>query len=436
MEALELPSFIIFAIPAFFLFILAELSFQWITGKPLYNFNDSITDLSTGILNRLFTLFYLSLTVLIYSFFYKHARLIEWDPGNPISLGTSALVGFIAFDFFYYWAHRMSHEMNFLWAGHVVHHQSEEFNLTVALRQPAFHQLFTWIFFLPLAFLGIHPALLVAIGEISLIYQFWIHTRLIGNLGILEWVLNTPSHHRVHHGRNPEYIDKNHGGTLILWDRLFGTFQKEEQEPVYGIVKPFRSYNPLWSNLHYWKEILDLAKRAPTLKEKLLIWFRRPGYDPLNPGQPIIIPEVNKESYEKFQINSTTPAMIYAGLWFGLINGIVFVALLLEKDLGLLGLAGITAWSTLGLISLGWILSSRKGWSQIEALRLAGTALLVYLLHIQIPPRASSLQDPWFTFLPYLWPAMYSICALSMGWILSTAPAKKDRLESSSRPSA
>ncbi|HBS03626.1 MAG TPA: sterol desaturase, partial [Leptospiraceae bacterium] len=129
METLELPSFVTYAIPAFFLLILVELLFQWITGKKLYNFSDSITDLSTGVLNRLFTLFYLGLTVAIYSFFYERFRLVEWNLDSTASLWTSAVVGFIAFDFFYYWAHRMSHEMNFLWAGHVVHHQSEEFNL-------------------------------------------------------------------------------------------------------------------------------------------------------------------------------------------------------------------------------------------------------------------------------------------------------------------
>ncbi|MBR32826.1 MAG: sterol desaturase [Spirochaetaceae bacterium] len=418
METLELPSFVTYAIPAFFLLILVELLFQWITGKKLYNFSDSITDLSTGVLNRLFTLFYLGLTVAIYSFFYERFRLVEWNLDSTASLWTSAVVGFIAFDFFYYWAHRMSHEMNFLWAGHVVHHQSEEFNLTVALRQPAFHQLFTWIFFIPLAFLGIHPALLVAIGEISLIYQFWIHTRAIDRMGFLESFLNTPSHHRVHHGRNPEYIDKNHGGTLIIWDRIFGTFQRENQEPVYGIVKPFRSYNPLWANLHYWKEILDLARKAPTLSEKILIWFRRPGYDPAAPQEPIIIPEVTKATYRKFQIPVQRSRIIYSLLWFGAINGLVFGWLLLENQLGILEFAGLTGWATFSLICLGWILSGRKGWQFGEAARLVFTSFAAYWVHIQLS-HGLWAEISAIHAASWLWPALYILCALSLGWIVS-----------------
>ncbi|MBI38387.1 MAG: sterol desaturase [Leptospiraceae bacterium] len=417
MQTLELPTFVTYAIPAFFLLILVELVFQWLTGKRLYNFSDSITDLSTGVLNRLFTLFYLALTVSIYSLFYEHFRLIEWDLSDTTSLWTSAIVGFLSFDFLYYWAHRMSHEMNFLWAGHVVHHQSEEFNLTVALRQPAFHQLFTWIFFIPLAFLGIHPALLVAIGEISLIYQFWIHTRVIRRMGPLEWFLNTPSHHRVHHGRNPEYIDKNHGGTLIIWDRLFGTFKKENQEPVYGIVKPFRSYNPLWANLHYWNEILEMVKRAPSLKEKVLIWFRRPGYDPANPDQPIIIPQVDAETYQKFQIAAQPSRILYSLLWFATVNGLVFGSLLIEDQLRLREFAGLTAWATFSLVCMGWILSGRRGWHFAEASRLVFTSFAAYWLHIQL-----SLGQ--WSHLPgneiyWLWPALYVFCAFSLGWIVS-----------------
>ena len=151
---------------------------------------------------------------------------------------------FLGVDCAYYWFHRIAHEYNAPWAGHVVHHSSEDYNLAVALRQGTFQGLFSWVFYLPLALLGFPPAWFAAMTSFDLLYQFWIHTRAIGKLGPLEWVLNTPSHHRVHHARNPKYLDKNYAGTLIIWDRMFGTFQAEEEEPVYGLTKPLEQLEP------------------------------------------------------------------------------------------------------------------------------------------------------------------------------------------------
>ena len=156
----------------------------------------------------------------------------------------AAIVLFLGVDCAYYWFHRIAHEYNAPWAGHVVHHSSEDYNLAVALRQGTFQGLFSWVFYLPLALVGFPPAWFAAMSSFDTLYQFWIHTRAIGKLGPLEWVLNTPSHHRVHHGRNPKYLDKNYAGTLIIWDRMFGTFQAEEEEPVYGLTKPLEQLEP------------------------------------------------------------------------------------------------------------------------------------------------------------------------------------------------
>ena len=183
-------------------------------------------------------------------------------------------------DFFYYWFHRWSHEVNAGWAAHIVHHQSEEMNLAVALRQSVFQGALSWVFYLPLALVGFPPAMFLTVSALNTLYQFWIHTRAIGKLGPLEWVLNTPSHHRVHHGRNPKYIDRNHAGSLIVWDRMFGTFQEEEEEPVYGITRPLASWNPVWANFHYWAELWRTARRATRLQDRFRIFWKPPGWRP------------------------------------------------------------------------------------------------------------------------------------------------------------
>ena len=164
------------------------------------------------------------------------------------------------------------------------------------LRQGTFQGVFSWVFYLPLALLGFPPAWFAAMSSFDTLYQFWIHTRLIGKLGPLEWVLNTPSHHRVHHGRNPKYLDKNYAGTLIIWDRMFGTFQAEEEEPVYGLTKPLNSWNPLWANLHVWRDLCRDAWLAPRWIDKLRIWFMPQGWRPAGLPPNPVAPEVTRQT--------------------------------------------------------------------------------------------------------------------------------------------
>lgn len=183
-------------------------------------------------------------------------------------------------DLAYYWAHRMSHEINLFWGGHVVHHQSEDYNLSVALRQSSFQVVWTFAFSLPLALLGFETTDFVLISAFNTLYQFWIHTEVIGKLGWFEYVFNTPSHHRVHHGRNPKYIDKNHAGTLIIWDRLFGTFQAEEERPTYGITKPLNSWNAVWANVSHYDTMWADLKKIPFLKDRIRYLFAKPGWLP------------------------------------------------------------------------------------------------------------------------------------------------------------
>ena len=186
---------------------------------------------------------------------------------------------FFVDDLAYYVFHRVSHESRLFWNFHVVHHSSEEYNLSVAVRQSWFSGILHWIFYAPVMLLGFAPWMFALMHGFNLIYQFWIHTKLVNKLGPLEWFLNTPSHHRVHHGVNEAYLDKNYAGVLIIWDRVFGSFVPETEEPRYGIIKPLRSYNPLWINTHGWVEMWQAMKRQPGLLAKIKCVFGSPNMD-------------------------------------------------------------------------------------------------------------------------------------------------------------
>ena len=186
---------------------------------------------------------------------------------------------FFVDDLAYYIFHRISHESRLFWNFHVVHHSSEHYNLSVAVRQSWFSGILHWIFYAPIMLLGFAPWMFALMHGFNLIYQFWIHTKFIKTLGPLEYLLNTPSHHRVHHGVNNPYLDKNYAGVLIIWDRIFGSFVSETEEPHYGIIKPIHSYNPLWINTHGWFEMYDAMKRQTNLAAKLKCIFASPNMD-------------------------------------------------------------------------------------------------------------------------------------------------------------
>lgn len=266
----------LYAIPVFFLLIGVELIIQQLTKTNLYRFNDSVANISTGILDQLVGVFAKTVVVVLYYWVYEHWRLFE----IPMVWWASLLV-FIGVDFFYYWAHRYLHEVSLFWGTHIVHHQSEEYNLSVALRQSAFQKFVSMFFFLPLALLGFAPQLFLGIAIWVTLYQFWIHTKLIKKLPWpIEYVFNTPSHHRVHHGMNPKYIDKNHAGTFIIFDRMFGTFQEEEEEVVYGVTKPLHSWNAVWANFDYYKDLFGEMAKTPGVMNKIKMLYKKPGWSP------------------------------------------------------------------------------------------------------------------------------------------------------------
>ena len=278
------------SIPFFFALIGVELLVARVRRQPLYRLSDSISDLSCGILSQLAGVGMVLLTIAGYGWVRSHWGLQHALPVSAWIARAPAAAWLLVFtldDFAYYWMHRYSHVVNLLWAGHVVHHSSEEFNLTVALRQSSLHGLMSWLFYLPIALLGVPVTMWLTCHAVNLVYQFWIHTQEINTLGPLEWVMNTPSHHRVHHGINPEYQDKNFAGTFIVWDRLFGTFEPERAPVVYGITKPLRSWNPIRANLHQFEEIWRVARACRSVPDKLRAVFGHPRWKPQNSGPQI-----------------------------------------------------------------------------------------------------------------------------------------------------
>lgn len=353
--------YVAMAVPLFFTLIFIEFACAAIARLDVYRLNDSINDLSCGIIDQTLKIFLHGVFLALYFLVYEHFRI--WDVANwsPAGKTAAALALFFGVDFCFYWHHRWAHEFAVPWATHVVHHQSEEFNLIVALRQSALEHYMMFFCYLPLAVIGFPPAWYVAMFAFNLIWQFFCHTRLIRTLGPIEWVMNTPSHHRVHHGRNLKYLDKNYAGTLIIWDRLFGTFQREEEEPVYGITRPIESWNPIWANLHYWVELWHIARAAPRWRDKVLLWFMPLGWTPpgVAPKPPLV--DVSRAEQRKYDSRPTLPVQIYAAVHFLVV---LWVGLGLEQGAGhsLMAMAPAALWVLYSLLVLGGMLDRRR-WS-------------------------------------------------------------------------
>lgn len=265
---------VLMAIPFFALLIGLEAWYARRSNQVAYDRKDLWNNILIGFVSVGFGAFFGIFIGLIYATFYSAAPY-----KFPADAWWTWAILFFADDFAYYWFHRVSHESRMFWNFHVVHHSSREYNLSVAVRQSWFGGLAHWIFYAPLMLLGFAPWMLLLVHGLNLIYQFWIHTKVITNLGPLEYILNTPSHHRVHHGVNDQYLDKNYAGALIIWDRVFGTFTGESEEPRYGIIKPVGSYNPLWINLHAWFEMFDAVKSRKTIYGKMRCILGSPNMD-------------------------------------------------------------------------------------------------------------------------------------------------------------
>lgn len=216
------------------------------------------------------------------------------DRHAPITLPADRwwtwVVAVIATDLVFYVSHRAMHRFNLLWTVHAVHHQSEQYNLLVGVRVAWFSVYLSWVFYLPLAMVGMTVPIVLAARGVGAVYQFVLHTRWVGSLGPLEWLLMTPSHHRVHHGTDPGYVDRNFAAIFIVWDRWFGTFTPETTEPHYGTIPRFASTNPVWANLVEWVRVIRLTGQARGLGDKLAVWFQRPSWTPPPVAAPLAAP--------------------------------------------------------------------------------------------------------------------------------------------------
>lgn len=263
----------VIAIPIFALMIAGEALWAYRTKSDEYlDRKDTWNNILLGFVSVIFGALFGLLIGYIYTFCYEIAPF-----KFPADVWWSWVVLFFVDDLAYYIFHRVSHESRLFWNFHVVHHSSEQFNLSVAVRQSWFSGILHWIFYAPVMLLGFAPWMFALMHGFNLIYQFWIHTKFIKTLGPLEYILNTPSHHRVHHGVNNPYLDKNYAGALIIWDRMFGSFVAETEQPRYGIIKPINSYNPLWVNTHGWVEMIAELKRRKGFAQKARCIFASPN---------------------------------------------------------------------------------------------------------------------------------------------------------------
>lgn len=340
-------SVIIIAIPIFFVLVVAEKIYAWSVGRDSIRINDVISSLSSGMTNVTKDVLGLSVAVISYGWMVENLSLTE----VPAGWFTYA-VAFIALDFSGYWVHRIAHKVNFFWNNHIIHHSSEDFNLACALRQSisVYVRIFT-VFLLPAALLGVPPQVIGIVAPLHLFAQFWYHTRHIGRMGFLEKIIVTPSHHRVHHAINPEYIDKNFGQILIIWDKWFGTFKEESPDApcVYGVTRPVRTWNPIKINfMHLWFLIRD-AWTTSSWKDKLRIWFMPLGWRPEDAARRYPIEKIeNVYHYQPYDAGSDR-----ALSWWSVLQFIVLLiqALWLLANLSVIGVPGIFWYG--GLIFLG-----------------------------------------------------------------------------------
>lgn len=362
------------ATPVFFLLILIELIAGLVRKRNTYRLNDAINSLSLGVLSQVTGVFMQLLRIGIYAWLVDHIALFKL-PTNSVGVWMS---GLLLYDFCYYWLHRMGHEVNVLWAAHAVHHQSEDYNLSTALRQTSSGALLGWIFYMPMALLGYPVEVFAAVALIDLLYQFWVHTQQIDRLGWFDRVFVSPSNHRVHHAVNDIYLDKNYGGILILWDRLFGTFieERDDEKIVYGTRSPLRSWNPIWANLEGYKSIMLDAWRTRGLRDKFKVWFAPPGWHPEDvaatwPGPDF---DINRPIFDPILGRGE---QLYCLLQFSAVLLITTHFLADYSTMPSLQRLAYAAWISVGLWIVGGLLERRSGYAALEAIRLLATGVLV-----------------------------------------------------------
>ena len=314
---------IVLATPVFFVLIGIEFLVGRARGRNTYRLNDALNSIGLGVLSQLIGVLTKVAAIGVYTLVYDQAALTRL-PVDAIWVWIFALV---FYDFCYYWYHRFGHVVALGWAAHVVHHQSEDYNLSTALRQTGSGWLVGWLFYLPMALIGVPPLVFAVVALIDLLYQYWVHTQQIGKLGWFDRWFCAPSNHRVHHAVNDKYLDRNYGGILIVWDRMFGSFiEEDDAEPiVYGTRGPLRSWNPVWANLQYYAELAKDSWYARNWGDKLRVWFMHPGWRPAD-----VAAKWPKPAFEITKVQRFDPPMSRAAQWAAVT---IFLALLAATTL-------------------------------------------------------------------------------------------------------
>ena len=314
-----------YAVPFFLLAILIELTYGIIKKNNTYRLNDAISSLFMGSLRSANKLIIIGLGGYVFYLIETNNSLWRMDANSPLVW----VFAFIVYDFFYYWFHRMSHERQIFWASHVAHHQSEDYNLSTALRQTGTGAFITWIFFIPVFLIGVPSYVFVSVASINLIYQFWVHSEHIPKLGWYEKFFVTASNHRVHHAQNENYIDKNYGGVFIIWDRMFGTYKEEDnsEAPIYGIRGKIDTFNPIWANLHIYVNMLQDIWSAKRWKEKLFVPFARTGWRPSSLPNSIRKDDFDPVTFKKYNPQVPTKIKAYSFFQFFALSYVGFALL-------------------------------------------------------------------------------------------------------------
>jgi alkylglycerol monooxygenase len=362
---------LLYAIPIFYLSIFVEYFLLRAKGKKdYYNLADSITSVHLGMMMMVLGLV-VHLTV--YSTVYEQYRFSDfWAMDSWVAWALAMLI----WDFTYYWVHRMGHEVGALWATHIVHHSSEYYNYATSLRQPSLGMFVTWIFYMPMALMGIPPEMFIVVGGLNLFYQHWIHTELVRKLGWVDKILNTPADHRVHHGQNDYCIDKNYGGILIIWDRLFGTFEEErESEPVvYGVRKGLQNFNPIWGNIHYFADLVAEARTTKGWRAKLGVFMAPPGGYTDEP-----IAHFEGGEFVRYKAPASRPMVLYAA-----VQSLVMVALFADLFISATDLTDSRTLAYFGVVVLGYVsigaLLQASRWARgLELFRVAALGLALVM---------------------------------------------------------
>lgn len=374
----EYGKILVFVMPIFLILIILEKIYGHYKGEDTSPNMDSVSSVSSGMVNSLKDVLGLSITLVSYDWIASKIALFDLD-----ATVLTYVIGFIAIDFYGYWSHRLSHQINFLWNKHAIHHSSEEFNLACALRQPisSFVNLFTFLL-IPAALLGVPSKVIAITLPIHLFLQFWYHTKHIKKIGFLEHILVSPSHHRVHHAINPEYMDKNHSQIFIIWDKLFGTFQAElaAVPPVFGITRPARTWNPIRINFQHLSLLITDAWRAENWKDKFTIWFKPTGWRPENFEEKYPVTKItNVYNFEKYGTQHSKKLM-----YWSIFQAIVTLLLIsyLYNSIALIGLPKVFIYGAfifLTVYSYTELMDTRKISIVWESIRfVVGIGLIFY----------------------------------------------------------